>query len=120
MSGMIESILQNADKREISDLFLAAGKKPALRIHGQVVPQEDLASVPAEELDKFRSRMLSPGNEKFYQQKDSADASGTLPSGERFRLNFYTTSSGPAAAIRMIHSSRNLSFRTLELPAPVE
>ncbi|MBO4649352.1 MAG: PilT/PilU family type 4a pilus ATPase [Lentisphaeria bacterium] len=120
MSGMIESILQNADKREISDLFLAAGKKPALRIHGQVVPQEDLASVPAEELDKFRSRMLSPGNEKFYQQKGSADASGTLPSGERFRLNFYTTSSGPAAAIRMIHSSRNLSFRTLELPAPVE
>ena len=120
MSGLIESILRNANEREISDLFLSAGKIPAMRIHGQVVPQEKFAPVTAEELEQFRIRMLSPANEKFYQEKGSADSSGTLPSGERFRLNFYTTVSGPAAAIRMIYSSRDLKFSTLELPPQVE
>ncbi len=120
MSNVIETILQNASEREISDLFLAAGKQPAMRIHGQVVPQEEFDPVSAEELDRFRVQMLSPGNEEFYRQKGSADSSGTLYSGERFRLNFYTTASGPAVAIRMIYSSRDLNFSTLELPPPVK
>ena len=57
MSAMIENILRNASEREISDLFLSAGKTPAMRIHGQVIPQEKFAPVTAEELDRFRVRM---------------------------------------------------------------
>ena len=120
MSKLIENILLKALSLGASDLFITAGKKPSCRIHGKITFSTDMDAVSEADVSKFRVQVLLPENEKLYQQCGTADASWTLPSGERFRLNFFTSANGSSIAIRPIHSGNELSISDLKLPELLE
>ena len=120
MIGKIENILLDALDREFSDLFLTAGNPPAPRIRGKIVFQPDQAVVSAAEIDDFRKLVLGGEGENTYRKTGAADASWPLPGSGRFRLNFFASARGPAAAVRPIHSARRLELKTLNLPPLLE
>ena len=115
MSKLIENILLKALSLNASDLFITAGKKPSFRIHGKISFSTEMDTVSEADVCKFRAQVLLPEKEKLYQQCGTADASWTLPSGERFRLNFFTSANGSSIAIRPIGSGNDLSISQLNL-----
>ena len=120
MARIVEEILTDILQQEVSDLILTAGKPPAMRILGKIVFSSEYAPVPAEEIDRFRTTVLKPEHEKCYQQTGTADASWSLDGASRFRLNFFTSANGPAAAVRPIRSGSGLDLTKLNLPPLLE
>ena len=111
----ITEIFEYAVGSNASDLFLTAGKPPALRRYGAVAPcGEEI--VPPEEIDLFRKSVIPPEQEQLYQQCGSLDAAYAPKSASRFRINFFSTSSGPALVARPIRSGDELDFEDLHLP----
>lgn len=112
----ITEIFESAVGSNASDLFLTAGKPPALRRYGEVAPcSEEI--VPREEIDLFRKSVIPPEQEQLYLQSGSVDAAYAPKSGSRFRVNFFSTSNGPALVARPIRSGDELDFEDLHLPA---
>ena len=120
MPDRIESVLLNALQLNVSDIFLSSGRVPAYRVCGDVVFPEGETPLSQEEIDLFRTRVLSPENERIYQASGSVDASLSLPSGERFRINFFTSFNGSAAAVRPIAAGNQMFFQELNLPPILE
>ena len=120
MSETLEPILRSALSLDISDLFLAAGKAPVLRRCGKILFQPELPEVTADEIDVFRKAVLSPAGEEKYRRSGAADASLTLPGTGRFRINFFSTYDGPAAAVRPIRPGGDLELAKLNLPEQLE
>jgi len=111
---MLEVLLERAASDNVSDVFINSGKPPAFRCGGEITTSGGI--VPAEDIDSFRRKLLSAADEAQYQNKLSFDCSCTL-SGKRFRINFFTTISGPAMAVRPIKSGNSMQFEALQLPA---
>ncbi len=112
----ISNLLASAVARKASDLFLTAGKKPAFRIHAEVVSDPALPAVTAEEINSFRRRIIGEAGELEYRARGGYDASHTLGGQERYRLNFFSSLGGPGLAVRPILSGNDLRFQDLNLP----
>ena len=91
MSDRIESVLLNSLQMNVSDIFLSSGRVPACRVCGDIVFPKGEGPLTQEEIDLFRTRVLTPVNENLYQTTGSIDASWSHPSGPRFRINFFTS-----------------------------
>ena len=110
----IPELLTYAVQYGISDLFLSAGKTPAFRKNGEII-KENHAPVTAAEIESFRKTVLSMALENIYQEQGACDASWS--SGiHRFRINFFDTLAGPAAAIRPVLQGNSVTFESLNLP----
>ena len=120
MADLIGSILLKALDIHASDLFLTSGEIPGFRICGNIVFPPDGTPVPGSDIDRFRNQVLSPKAETDYQHAGTADASWSFPTGERFRLNFFTSANGPAIAIRPILPGNRLNITELNLPPVLE
>ena len=120
MAAVIEEILHTASAQEISDLFLTAEQPPVWRVRGKIAFRPTEETIPAAEIDRFRLQVLGPENEKKYLKEGTADASWTLHSSERFRLNFFTSINGPAIAVRPIYPGSRLDLKNLNLPELLE
>ena len=68
-------ILQSAAAAHVSDLFLAAGKKPNARIRGVVAPMGTFGPVSAESMDAFRRAVIGERGEAAYAESGAFDAS---------------------------------------------
>lgn len=112
----ISELLAAAVSKKASDLFLTAGKKPAFRVHAEVVTDPRFAAVTAEEIEEFRHRVIGETGELEYRAKGGYDASYTLGGQERYRLNFFSSLGGPGLAVRPILSGNDLYFPDLNLP----
>ncbi|MBR2364354.1 MAG: PilT/PilU family type 4a pilus ATPase, partial [Lentisphaeria bacterium] len=112
---MLKELLLQATGKGASDIFINAGKVPAMRLQGTVSPGDIV--VDTENINHFRQSILNPEEENIYIEKESFDTSCTLE-GIRFRINFFTTLSGPALAVRPIRRGGNIFFEDLHLPAP--
>ena len=110
-------VLQFAAGANVSDLFLAAGKKPFARIRGVVDPLGSFGPVSAESVDAFRRAVIGERGEAVYAKSGSFDASWRLPDGSRIRVNFYHAIAGPSAAVRPIRNGDGVLTAELNLPA---
>jgi twitching motility protein PilT len=87
-----------------SDLHLAAGNPPVLRVHGDLVPIEGAEPLSADDLREGVREML--GDERFEELGRSLefDGSTSLDTGHRIRINAYIEKGGPALALRVLPS----------------
>ena len=111
----IETLLEQIDLHNVSDIFLTGKKILYLRINSEVLPYPDFFIHP-EDITAFRKKVLSPETEIRYQETGSADAAFQTPHKRRFRLNFYQSFEGESIAIRPVRSADELDFQTLSLP----
>ncbi len=112
----ITDLLQYAMNSAASDFFATANKYPSFRRSGQVQVEGDEV-LTAAQIDKFRKECISAKGEEEYKRRGSYDAAYTLATGERFRLNFLDSLSGPAFVARPVYPGEALFFEELGLPA---
>ena len=125
--GPLRPLLECMERVEASDLFLSAGRTPAFRIHGRLVPLEALAEQGDERLARLCRPLdgplledlvrafLTPAQWAAFTGGREINTSLTLEGGGRFRCNVFRQRGTPALAIRAI-PARVPSCTDLGLP----
>src|SRR3989344_1384107 len=113
-----EEILSQIVKNGASDLHIAAGRHPTLRIDGQLVPLTKFDIVTPTDAEEF-VRLLVPKTDidRFFKEKE-LDLSYMFQDVVRFRVNVFHERGAPAAALRVI-PTKIRSFEELSLPSEV-
>ncbi|MBM3882082.1 MAG: type IV pilus twitching motility protein PilT [Verrucomicrobia bacterium] len=105
-------------EQKASDLHLAAGNPPILRINGELHKLD----YPPLDSDKLKAMLYEVTPEykiKVYEETGDVDFGYEIPGVSRFRANFFNQRSGVAAVFRQI-PSKVLSFDDFEaLDAPL-
>src|SRR3990172_3827016 len=106
-------------ERGASDLHLKSNAPPILRIHGRLIPQQDLGVISVEEMDGIARRCCS---ERMYTQlRDGKeiDTAYAVPNFGRFRVNMFRALGRVRAVLRAIPSKKP-KFEDLGLPPVLE
>ena len=112
--AIIEALREMAAAKA-SDLFAFAGKRPSLKINGEMVLMEGYAPIDEAELDAFRRETLQPEAEEAFQKSGNFDTGLSLDAGSRHRVNFLMQQGLPGLVARLVPQG-SLSFEELNLP----
>lgn len=113
-----ERLLQGMVAMRASDLHLATGAVPALRIHGELRRQMELGPVSADWLASTLRGISDSFDPAEYDRRLTVDfALSAL--GHRFRVNLFRHRGGEALVVRHLGSDFG-SLEALNLPASVE
>ncbi|MEN4827629.1 PilT/PilU family type 4a pilus ATPase [Pseudomonas sp. P39-UII1] len=97
----VTDLLARAGDAGASDLHLAAGEIPMLRVDGEL-RRMDLPRVMPAALTDALAPLLDDSQRHQWAQGDELDLALELPSLGRFRLNLFRQLNGPAATLRLI------------------
>jgi twitching motility protein PilT len=106
----IDDLLTRAVEAEASDLHLVPGAPPVVRIHGELAPLEDAASLKPDDTRTLLYRILSTDQQKQLEVGRQLDFSYGVPGLGRFRVNAHFQRDSLAAAFRHVPAE----LRTLE------
>jgi len=102
MSHQIDQLLAFIVQQDASDLHLSSGRPPAMRVHGDIMPMTD-QPFTAEQVHVLVTEIMSQEQRALYEAEHEIDlAYQSSPEIGRFRVNAFTTSTGPAAVLRTI------------------
>ncbi len=99
----IDAFLKLGTQQGCSDIHLAVGVPPMLRMHGDLVPIKfrDLRDT---ELDSYITEILTPNQQDHFTRGNDLDFSYVSAEGGRFRVNVYRKDTGVGATFRAIPS----------------
>jgi twitching motility protein PilT len=95
-------MLSECERADASDLHLAPGQLPQLRVHGDLVAISDFAVNTPELLDAISNGMMNADHHKAMEARGSADGSMSSPSGARFRFNIFRRQGQRAIVLRRL------------------
>ena len=99
--AQMNELLQTAAQQQASDLHVATGSPPIVRVHGTLRPLE-LPALTAEGARALIAQVLSPADQTTWDQERDVDCAYELPGVARFRVNAFWERQGPGAAFRLI------------------
>ncbi|MDH5407220.1 MAG: type IV pilus twitching motility protein PilT [Gammaproteobacteria bacterium] len=101
-----------------SDIHLAVGSPPLIRLHGDLMPikYRELSST---ELEELVDEILTPEQKKMFQSGKDLDFSYDDPEVGRFRVNLFKKVNGIGASLRAIAPTIP-SMKELGLPPIIE
>jgi len=110
----IDAFLKLGTQQGCSDIHLAVGVPPMLRLHGDLVPIKfrDLRDT---ELEGYIGEILTPNQSEHFARGQDLDFSYISGEGGRFRVNVFRKDTGVGAAFRAIPSDIP-SLTSLGLP----
>lgn len=85
----IKELLEIAVKTGASDLHIKVGSPPLLRIYGDLIAMEQLAPITPEEAKKLAYSMLSPNQQRKFEQELGIDLSYEISDLARFRTHIF-------------------------------
>jgi twitching motility protein PilT len=97
----IDELLRVAKQQNASDLHLASGSAPYLRIHGDMV-RLNYKSVSAEVCRRLILEILTDRQKELFEESLELDFSYTLNGVGRFRVNVFMQRNGTGAVFRLI------------------
>jgi twitching motility protein PilT len=97
----IDAFLKLASAQGCSDLHLAVGVPPMLRMQGDLVPIK-FRDLGDSELESYISEVLNPSQIKILRDGHDLDFSYVSAEGTRFRVNVFRKETGIGAAFRAI------------------
>ena len=97
----IDQFLQIVVRQEASDLHIAEGEPPKIRIHGDIVAIRD-EPISHDEATQMLSEICGPHDWEIFEQHGDLDFAYQMDEHSRFRTNFFKQSEGYAAAFRLI------------------
>ncbi len=114
----IDSFLKLGLAQGCSDVHLAVGVPPMLRMNGDLLPIKfrDLA---ANELESYIDEILTATQKNHFLGGNDLDFSYVAEEGARFRVNLFRKDTGPGATFRYIPSNIP-TLQGLGLPGVVE
>lgn len=98
----LDTLLAETLARNASDLHLAVGRPPALRIYGSLVFRHDLPPLEREELDRCFELLATPEQRAGFARDCELDFAYTSQTGDRFRVNVARQRGELAVALRPI------------------
>ncbi len=98
----IKSLLDLSVEKKASDLHLAPGLSPLLRIDGDLVSQSDIPPLSAEDIQKLVQSILTKDQSKYFEENLELDFSTNVSSVANFRVNIFHQMDGIAAVFRVI------------------
>ncbi len=115
MTARIDRWLKTMVAGKGSDLHLAAGRPPLMRLHGTLEPleSEPLAG-PA--LKALLEEITPKEGREIYRSSGDHDFAYAVPGLARFRVNLFVQENGPGAVLRVI-PEKILSLEELDAPA---
>jgi twitching motility protein PilT len=99
----IDAFLKLGTQQGCSDIHLAVGVPPMLRMNGDLVPIKfrDLRDT---ELESYITEILTPNQQEFFARGNDLDFSYVSAEGGRFRVNVFRKDTGVGATFRSIPS----------------
>jgi twitching motility protein PilT len=114
----LDQLLADAVARGASDLHLAVGKPPGVRIDGQIWPLDGYPSLTGEDIRGLVGGALTDEQRRRFEDELELDASYTGQAVGRFRLNAFVQRGAVGAVLRAIPLLVP-EFGTLGLPPQV-
>jgi twitching motility protein PilT len=84
-----------------SDIHLAVGVPPMLRLRGDLLPIK-FRDLSALELEAYVNEILTPTQQEVFRQGHDQDFSYVSGDGGRFRVNIFRKDTGPGAVFRFV------------------
>ena len=97
----IDQFLQIVAEKEASDLHIAEGEPPKIRLHGDITSIRT-EPVAHDEASRMLSEVCGPGNWELFEEHGDLDFAYQMDEHSRFRTNYFKQSEGYAAAFRLI------------------
>ncbi|KKQ23201.1 type IV pili twitching motility protein PilT [Candidatus Wolfebacteria bacterium RIFCSPLOWO2_01_FULL_38_11] len=111
----LEELLLTTAQQNASDLHLAVGRRPSIRIDGSLIPLQKEPILTPESAEELVFALLTKEQkEKFLREKE-IDFAYAFEDKARFRVNVFYTKGHMAAALRLIPSQIK-SIEELSLP----
>jgi twitching motility protein PilT len=111
----IDSLFYQLIKKNGSDLHLAQGRKPKIRVNGRLMELSEYPVFTREYLCEILMEISSPELWEKFQDSGDIDFAYDLDNGSRFRSNYLRHFYGFGAVFRLI-PSRIMTFDELQLP----
>jgi twitching motility protein PilT len=108
-------VLKETVRRDASDLHIAVGSAPAIRVRGQLQRLEESPLTPQDTRDLIYS-ILTNDQRKKLETEWQVDFSYSVPNLGRFRVNAYVQRASIGAAFRLI-PAKIKTIEELELPS---
>jgi len=124
MSTMVSSeiemseLLQLTVEEEASDLHIAVGLPPVLRIHGALRPL-DTAPLTADDTERLMKSITSPDHQQKVREIGGTDFGFTYGDDARFRVSVFKAKGNIGVALRQI-PNRFLTLEEIGLPPQVK
>ncbi len=113
----IDAFLKLGMAQGCSDIHLAVGVPPMLRLHGDLMPIK-FRDLGDQELEGYVEEILSESQKDRFRRREDIDFSYVSGDGGRFRVNVYHKATGVGATFRNIPSVIP-SLDSLGLPAVI-
>ncbi len=98
----LNNLLLTCAQQNSSDLHIAVGRKPMLRIDGVLIPLEKEQTTTPEIAEGLIGELLTPEQKQLFLEKKELDLSYSYEDKARFRVNVYYQRGFMAAALRLI------------------
>lgn len=116
---LLNELVDIVAKEGASDLHLAEGRPPVIRVAGFLIPLIKMSATTKDDMDGFLSVLLSPLNKKEFETDKETNFAHSHESGRRFRCNAYLSLGKRNIAMRLIPKEIK-SFEELNLPPILE
>jgi twitching motility protein PilT len=117
MSDVVESLLRHMVAEHASDLFLAEGRVPSMRLNGAVQPAGSIV-LDGNALRAFMDVVLRPTQREVFERLGDVDVGFSRPPIGRFRVHFHLQRAQLGAVVRAVPGGA-LDFEQLRLPSVV-
>src|SRR5580700_3098539 len=114
-AGSITPWLQILWDQKGSDLLLAGGSPPRIRVNGKLRPVESAPVLTGEQIDTLVRTLLNPDQQIIFDREQDVDFAFSWLDRARLRGSAFTERGQTALALRMI-PSHIPSFAELDLP----
>ena len=98
----IDELLESLLEVKGSDLHLAAGAKPAARVHGELRVMDRFARLDSDRIKQLIYDILSEKQIAQFEHELELDAAYAIPSHSRFRMNVFQQRGSVGAVLRVI------------------
>lgn len=112
----LNNLLLTAARQNASDLHLAVGRRPTLRIDGVLVDLHKEPILTPEEVEGLVLALLTPQQKEEFLRDKQLDFSYSFEDKARFRINVYFQRGFMAAALRLIPAQIK-TIEELNLPS---
>src|SRR3982751_858255 len=114
----LDQFLQIVVRQDASDLHIAEGEAPKIRLNGDIMPIRS-EPVSHDEAKRMLSETCGSRNWELFEQHGDLDFAYQMDEHSRFRSNYFKQSEGYAAAFRLIPTKIS-TLEELGIPAIVK
>lgn len=111
----IDSFLKLGLAQGCSDVHLAVGVPPMIRLNGELMPIK-FRELASKEMERYVAEILTTAQAKHFNQNQDLDFSYVSEDGGRFRVNIFHKQTGVGATFRHI-PTKVPSMESLNLPS---